>query len=80
MERKVVTKRQIERELVELRWRINKLEEEMKNDSGRAKQTPAAEGVLPDQNQSSRFFLGLKLSRVVKNRGRNHRKAERNRG
>lgn len=64
MECKVIMKYKIEREIIELRWRTNKLEK-MKNDRGCVKQKPGAGGEVFQQSQSSQFFLGLRLSRMV---------------
>jgi hypothetical protein len=57
-------KYKIEREIAELRWLMNKLDK-MKNDSGRAKQTPGTRVETSRQNQISQFSLGLRLSPVV---------------
>ena len=62
---KVFMKHKIARELAELRWRINKLEE-MKKNRSRKEQMSGVEEELPNQSQSTQFFLGLGLSQVVK--------------
>jgi hypothetical protein len=62
---KVFRKYTIVGELAELRWRINKLEE-MKKSRGWKEQMPGTEEELPNQSQSTQFFLGLGLSQVVK--------------
>jgi len=62
---KGITKHQIVQDLAELRWRINKLEE-MKKGRGWNEQMPGTEEELPNQSQSTQFFLGLGLSQVVK--------------
>jgi len=62
---KVLRKHKIVRELDELRWQINKLEE-MKKGRGWKEQIPGTEEELPNQSQSTQFFLGLGLSQVVK--------------
>ena len=65
MEDKVFRKHNIAGELAELRWRINKLEE-MKKGRGWKEQMPGTEEELPNQSQSTQFFLGLGLSQEVK--------------
>jgi hypothetical protein len=62
---KVLRKHDLVRELAELRWRINKLEEMKKVRSGN-EQLSGTEEELRSQNQSTQFFLGLGLSRMVK--------------
>ena len=62
---KVFTKHKIVRELAELRWIINKLEE-MKKGRGWNEQVHGMKEELPNQSQSTQFFLGLGLSQVVK--------------
>jgi hypothetical protein len=54
---KVFRKHDIETELAELRWRINKLEE-MQKERGGKEQLPGAEKELRTQSQSTQFFLG----------------------
>lgn len=62
---KVFIKHKIVRELAELRWQINKLEE-MKKGRGWKEQVPGMEEEFSNQSQSAQFFLGLGLSQVVK--------------
>lgn len=64
MKVKVIMKHRIERELVELRWLINKLEE-MKNGRCWTERMHGTEEEFLDQNQSYQFFLGLRSSQVV---------------
>jgi hypothetical protein len=61
----VFRKHNIVREIAELRWRINKLEE-MKKGRGWKEQMTGTEEELPNQSQSTQFFLGLGLSQVFK--------------
>jgi len=60
----VITKHKIVRELAELRWRINKLEE-MRNGRDLKEQILGTEDEFL-QCQCSQFFLGLRLSQVAK--------------
>jgi hypothetical protein len=53
---KVVTREESVQELIELRWRINKLEE-MKNCKSRVEKQVSQEEKYFNQNQSSQFFL-----------------------
>jgi len=62
---KMFKKYDIATELVELRWRINKLEEMKKGKGGKENQ-PGTEEELRNQSQSTQFFLGVGLSQVVK--------------
>ncbi len=62
---KVLRKHDLVRELAELRWRINKLEE-MKRERSREEQLSGTEEELRSHNQSTQFFLGLGLSRISK--------------
>jgi hypothetical protein len=61
---KVITKDKVTRELMELRWRINKLEE-MKNCGGWVKQRRGTEEESANQSQSSQFFLAMKSSPLI---------------
>lgn len=61
---KMITRDQSAQELMELRWRINKLEE-MKNCRGWVEHRLGTKKELLNQNQSSQFFLELKSYPVV---------------
>lgn len=54
-------------ELVELRWRIARLEEMKNGHRGRGKKLPNAEEENLHQNLSSQFFLRMKSSRAITN-------------
>ncbi len=60
----VITKHEIVRELAELHWRINKLEE-IKNNKDLKEQILGTEDEFL-QSLCSQFFLGLQLSSVAK--------------
>ncbi len=64
MTMKVVTREKSVQELIELRWRINKLEE-MKNCKSRVEKKVSQEEKSVIQSQSSQFFLSLGSSQAV---------------
>lgn len=61
---KMITRDQGAQELMELRWRINKLEE-IKNSREWAEQRRGTPKEFLNQNQSSQFFLELRSYPVV---------------
>jgi len=56
---------QIVKKFAELQWRIARLEE-VKDGTGRAGQMLDTQNKSLNQDQCSQFFLGLKLSQMVK--------------
>lgn len=61
-------KYELVRELAELRWKINKLEEMKKKRSGKER-LQGTEVELFNHSQSTQFFLGVGGSQAVKRKG-----------